>query len=230
MAKHIGVIGIGTFGGNVVRSLAQTQTDVVAIDENSDKIDEVSDLCAHAVHADATDEKVIRELALHEMDAVIISIGGNLEASILITMLLKNMGAPFVIVKAMSPLHATVLKKIGADKIVFPERDMAQRLAKSLISPDILDVIEVSPSYSLVEIKTPKKLAGKTLKESDIRSRFGIYVVAIKRKEPFVTDEGETDFKEDLHIAPDPNEEITEGDTLVLIGRIDQIQSLKELS
>jgi trk system potassium uptake protein TrkA len=126
-------------------------------------------------------------------------------------------------------LHAKVLRKIGADRIVFPERDVAERLVNSVLSPNILDVIDLSSDYNIVEIKTPKKLAGKTLKDSQIRTIYGVNVVAIKRKEPFIDDEGNTDFKETLSLSPTSEYELAEGDVLVIIEN-DKISKLKELS
>lgn len=228
--KQIAVIGLGTFGENVVRFLQKADCEVLAVDENEDRVQAVSEFCTHAIEADATDERVLKELALNKFDIVVVAIGQKLEASILITMLLKNMGVKNVITKALTPLHAKVLRKIGADRIVFPERDVAERLVNSVLSPNILDVIDLSAEYNIVEIKTPKKLAGKTLKDSQIRTIYGVNVVAIKRKEPFIDDEGNTDFKETLSLSPTSEYELAEGDVLVIIGKTDKISKLKELS
>ncbi|MFC1546360.1 potassium channel family protein [bacterium] len=225
--KEIAVIGLGTFGRNVVKALAKTDCEVIAIDENQEKVQDISEIAEHAVQADATDEKVLRELGVFEMDVIVVAIGQNLEASILVTMILKNMDAKFVIAKALSTIHAKLLRKIGADKIVFPERDLAERLVNSLISPNILDIIELSPDYSLMEVKIPKKFADKTLKECDIRSKYGINVVAIKRKEPYILDDGNTNFKEVLNISPEADYEMCEGDILMVIGEREKLAKLK---
>jgi trk system potassium uptake protein TrkA len=227
--KQIGIIGLGIFGTNVVKALSKEDCEIIAIDTTEEKIKEVAEFITNVVKADATDEKILKELAFNEMDEVVVAIGDNLEASILITMILKNMGVKNVIVKANSALHAKVLMKVGADKIVFPERDEAEKLAKSLISSNLIDVINFSDIYSLVEIKVPKSLNEKTLFESMIRTNFGLNVVAIRKKVPFITDDGDTDFKEELNISPNADDVIEEGDSLVIIGENDKVEKFKKL-
>ena len=131
--KQIAVIGLGKFGANVVKSLSKENCDILAIDISEDKVKEISDFINNVIVADATDEKILEKLNLKSMDTIIISIGNNLEASILITMILKNLGAQKLIVKANSTLHAKILLKVGADKTIFPEKDEAEKLAQSLI-------------------------------------------------------------------------------------------------
>jgi trk system potassium uptake protein TrkA len=227
--KQIGIIGLGVFGTNMAKALSKENCEVIAIDISEDRIKTVSDILTNVAQADATDEKILKELAFNEMDYVVIAIGNNLEASILITMLLKNMGLKNVIVKANSSLHAKVLMRVGADKIIFPEKDEAEKLAKSLISSNIIDMINFSETYSLVEMKCPKCLNGKKLIDSDIRNKFGLNVVAIRKKQPFITDSGDTDFKETLNISPDPDDIIEEGDSLVIIGENNNIEKFKTI-
>lgn len=227
--KQIGIIGLGIFGLNVVKALSKENCEIIAIDIIEEKLKEVSNIINNVVKADATDEKVLQELDFKDMDEVVVAIGDNLEASILITMLLKNFGTKKVIVKANSSLHAKVLMKVGADKIVFPERDEAEKLAKSLISSNILDVIDFSEEYSLIEIKVPKFLYNKNLLESQIRNKYGLNVVAIRKKIPFLTEEGDTDFKEELNISPSPEDFLEEGDSIVIIGENKNIEKFKKI-
>lgn len=227
--KLIAVIGLGTFGYNVVKFLDSTDCDVLAIDESENRVQSVSEFCLHAVQANATDERVLKELGLVKYDVVIVGIGQNLEASILVTMLLKSMGVKHVITKALTPLHAKVLRRIGADRIIFPERDVAERLVNSVLSPNILDMIDISSEYNLVDIKVPKELTSKTLKEADLRSKFGVNIVAIRRNEPVIDDNGNTDFKEAMHISPESDFELEEGDVLIIIGKIVDIKKIEGL-
>ncbi|MFC1566564.1 potassium channel family protein [bacterium] len=227
--KQVAVIGLGTFGQNLVKFLTKAEFEVIAIDKDEMKVQEVSEIAAQAIQADSTDEKTLTELGIANMDVVIIGIGQNLEASILVTMILKSMGAKNVIAKALSSLHANVLRKIGADRIIFPERDVAEKLAKSLESSNIVDTIILSSVYSLMELKAPKGLVGRNLKEAEVRKKFGINVVAIKRKVPFITDDEQTDFKEDVNISPNADDNIEEGDILVIIGQNEEIEKMKRI-
>jgi trk system potassium uptake protein TrkA len=148
-------------------------------------------------------------------------------------MILKNIGVKKVIAKAKSALHADVLMKVGADKIVFPERDEAEKLAKSLVSSSIIDMINFSEEYKLAEIGVPKTFTGKSLMDADIRRKFGLSVVAIRRKLPSINDDGEADFKEELNINPMAEDIIEEGDSLLIIGeneKIDKFEEFKQLN
>ncbi len=227
--KQIGVIGLGIFGQSLVKALSKSNSEIIAIDLEEDRVKETAKFINNAVKADATDKNILEELAFNEIDEVVIAIGDNLEASILITMLLKNLGVNRVIVKANSALHAEVLSKVGADKIIFPERDEAEKLAKFLMSSNIIDIIDFSDDYSLVEIKAPGMLIGKNLFESQVRNKFGITVVAIRKKMPYFTDAGETNFKEVFNIFPNAEVVIEEGDILVIIGENSKIGKFKEL-
>lgn len=222
------VIGLGTFGMNVAKKLAEKGAQVLAIDEDEEKVKEVSTFVTQAVQADATDEKTLRELNVSDADAAIVAIGENMEASILITLLLKEIGVKRVIAKGISPLHGQVASKIGADKVVFPERDIAERLAESLVSPSILEQIEVSPEYNFAEVLAPARFVGKTLRQLDMRTHYRLNVIAIKRKTPYLLDSGESEFKEEVIIAPEPSEEISEGDIIVVLGKDKDIQKIKE--
>ena len=231
--KQIGIIGLGIFGQNVVKSLADENCEVVAIDIDESKINEVSDYIDKVVQADASDEKILRQLGFHEFDVAIVTIGENLEASILITMILKNIGVKKVIAKAKSALHADVLMKVGADKIVFPERDEAEKLAKALVATSIIDMINFSEDYKLAEIGVPKTFMGKSLMDADIRRKFGLSVVAIRRKLPSINDDGEADFEEELNINLMAEDIIEEGDSLLIIGengKIEKFEKFKQLN
>lgn len=226
--KQFAVIGLGTFGRNVARILTEKGCQVLAIDENEKNVEEISRTVTHVVVADATEEKILRTLGIQDMDGAIVSIGEDMSASILITLTLKELGVNMVVAKAISKLHAEVLRRVGADKIVFPERDIAERLAENLVSPNIIEEIQLSPEYNIAETFAPKEFVGKTLGELNMRTKYKVSVIAIKRKVPFVTDDGKTDFEEKMNIAPKAEDTIEEGDTLALVGRSEDINKLRE--
>ncbi|REJ19712.1 MAG: potassium uptake system protein, partial [Paenibacillaceae bacterium] len=169
-------------------------------------IQDVVNKVTHAVAADSTDEEALRALGLRNFDVVVVAIGQDIQASILTTIILKELGVPYIIAKAQNELHGKVLSKIGADKVIFPERDMGQRVAHNLILPNLLDFIELSDDYSIVELEAPPVMVGKNLKQLDIRARFRCNVMAIK-----------TGGR--MNIAPNAEDSIREGDILVIVGK-----------
>ncbi|TGB05083.1 potassium channel family protein [Halobacillus salinus] len=205
MKKEFAVIGLGRFGGSICRELSREGMEVLAIDLDEDKVNEYKDIAGHAVIADSTDENVLRELGLRNIDHVIVAIGDNIQASILTALMLKELGIKTITVKAQNDYHEKVLNKIGADHVVHPERDMGKRIAHNIISNNILDYIELSDDHSVVEVKAGSKMSGRTLVDLDIRAQYGCNVVAIKRKK-------------DVIVSPMATEEIRESDVLIVIG------------
>jgi len=226
---QIAVIGLGTFGISVAKELSKKGIQVLAIDTNEQKIQEISSSVTQAVVADTTDKKVISELGLADFGAVVVAIGDNREASILSTLILKEIGVKNIVVKGLDDQHAKVLQKIGADKIVFPERDMGEKLAEMLVSPNIIEKIELSPAYNMAEVIAPQSFIDKTIKDLDVRAKYKLHIIGIKRKAPFIKDDGETDFKEELLIAPSASEILQDGDVLVLIGTYTDIDKVKKI-
>jgi len=223
------VVGLGTFGASVARTLIEKGCEVLAIDEDEEKVKEISEIVTQAVQADATDEKTLRSLGVDKMDAAVVSTGENMEGSILITLLMKELGVKTIVAKAVSASHGSVLRKVGATRVVFPERDMGVRLAESLATPSILEHIELSPEYSIMEVHAPESFIGRTLREIDVRAKLGLNIIAIKRKLPYLTDTGESDFKEDILITPGADEQVADGDILVVIGPNKRIDNLRNL-
>lgn len=207
MKREFAVIGLGRFGGSICRELSAEGMDVLAIDNDEDRINEFKDIAAHAVIADTTDEKVLKELGMRNIDHVIVAIGEDIQASILTTLMLKELGIKKITVKAQNDYHEKVLIKIGADQVVHPERDMGKRIAHSIISTNILDYLELSDAHSIVEVKAGKKMHGKTLVDLDIRAKYGCNVVAIKRAD----DKG-------INVSPEPDLKIDMEDILIVIG------------
>ncbi|RXZ84771.1 TrkA family potassium uptake protein [Paenibacillaceae bacterium] len=204
--KQFAVIGIGRFGSSVAKSLFEMGFQVLAIDANEQRIQEVIHVVTHAVTADSTDEEAMRSLGLRNFDVVVVAIGEDIQSSILTTLILKELGVSTIIVKAKNDLHGKVLHKIGADKVVFPERDMGFRVAHHLISPNILDFIELSDDYSIAEIKATGTMIGKNLKQLDVRAKHRCNVMAIK-----------TGTK--MNISPNAEDLIEEDDILVIVGK-----------
>lgn len=205
MKKEFAVIGLGRLGGSIVQELVALGASVMAIDIDSEKVDEFAQIATQAVVADTTDESVLRSLGIRNFEHVVVAIGENIQASILTTLILKEIGVPRITVKAQNDHHEKVLLKIGADQVVHPERDMGRRMANNMLSNNILDYLELSDEYSIVEVKANRELVGHTLIDLDIRAKYGINIVAIKRDHH-------------LLVSPQAIERIKDGDILVVIG------------
>ncbi len=216
-SKQYVIIGLGRFGTSIAKTLYSLGNEVLAIDVDEEVVQEISQDVTHAVQADSTDEGVLRSLGLRNFDVAVITIGSDVQASIMATLLVKELGVKYVIAKAHNEIHAKVLYKIGADRVVFPERDMGIRVAHNLCSSNILDYIELSPDYSIMEVTALNKWVGKSLKDLNLRSRFGINVMAIKRGN-------------DINISPEADEYIRKGDILVVIGGTEELKVIEEYS
>ncbi|HEX5564014.1 MAG TPA: TrkA family potassium uptake protein [Sporosarcina sp.] len=205
MKKEFVVIGLGRFGGSIVNELVELSVDVMAIDISPDRVEEFAQIATTAVAADTTDESALRSLGIRNFEHVVVAIGENIQASILTTLILKEIGVKRITVKAQNDYHAKVLRKIGADQVVHPERDMGKRIANNLVSNNILDYLELSDEYSIAEIRANEKLAGFTLIDLDIRAKYGVNIVAIKREAQIL-------------VSPQAIEEIQLNDILIVIG------------
>lgn len=211
--KQFAVIGLGRFGSSVARTLSRMGFDVLAVDTDEERVNDISEEVTYAVQVDAMDEQALKSLGIRNFDVVIVAIGQEVQSSILVTVMLKEMGVPRVVAKAMSELHGKVLQKVGADMVVFPERDMGVRVAHALVSRNILDQISLSPEYSIIELIAPTEFWGKTLQESAMRREYGVTVLAIRRGT-------------DIIISPGAKQVIREGDILVVLGRNDKLKRL----
>lgn len=178
--KSYVVIGLGRFGSGLARSLCRQGAEVLAMDIRPDLVQQVANEVTHAVVGDAQDKEVLRALDVRSFDCAVIAIGDNLAASVLTVMNLKELEVPYVVCKAHDETHRRVLEKLGVDRVVIPELEYAQRLARSLYSHNVLDYIELSKDYGILEIPAPKSWAGKTLKELNVRAKLGINIIAVK--------------------------------------------------
>ena len=169
--KQFVIIGLGRFGSSIAKTLYSLGNDVLAIDKDEDVVQEIADNVTHAVQLDATDENALKSLGIRNFDVAVVTIGDNIQSSIMATLLVKELGVKYIIAKGHSDLHAKVLYKIGADRVVLPEKDMGIRVAHNLVSSNILDYIELSEDYSVMEIQVLDEWSGKTLNELKIRRR-----------------------------------------------------------
>ncbi|MBQ8004556.1 MAG: TrkA family potassium uptake protein [Oscillospiraceae bacterium] len=210
------VIGMGRFGCSLAVELSNLGHDVLVIDKNEEKIEAVADRVTHAVIGDARDENVIRSLGARNFDVAVVAIADNVEDSVLITIMLKELGVKKVVAKAQSLLHMKVLQRIGADETVLPERDMGKRLAQHLSSKNIIDFIELSDDHSIVELEAPADWYGKSLAELNIRAVFGINIIAARDK-----------TGKNLCVSPGATYVIKEGEILIVIGENGDIKRLR---
>lgn len=224
MKKQYAVIGLGRFGHAVARTLVELDCEVLAIDNDEEKVRAVSDFVTHAVILDAMDEKALRSAGAQNVDVAVVSIGENIEASILVVMILKELGVRCIVAKAVTPLHGRVLENLGVDRIVYPERDMAVRIAHSLIRPTIVEQLELSADYSIIEIPAPDVFVGKSLKDTRMRTDYGVNLIAIKN---IVQEAGGR--KERWNVNPLPTDVIRKGDLLVLVGKNEDLDRLSNL-
>ncbi|MHC1746021.1 MAG: TrkA family potassium uptake protein [Negativicutes bacterium] len=214
--KQFAVIGLGRFGASVAMTLLKMGYEVLAIDSNPEQVQKFSDAITHVVQADTTDENALKELGIRNFDTVVVAIGADIQANTMTTLLLKELGVNRIVAKASNSLHGKMLEKIGADRVVYPERDMGQRVAHNLAAPNVLDYIELTPEVSVVEVSAPQILIGKSLAEAELRSVYGINVVAIKRGERMI-------------VPPLPEEQIRAQDILIVVGDSVGAQRLEEL-
>jgi trk system potassium uptake protein len=203
--KNFAVIGLGRFGGSICRTLSDEGFEVLAIDKNEERVNAYAMIASHAAVGDTTDEAVLKSLGIRNFDHVIVAIGDDIQSSILTTLILKELGVTHITVKAQNDYHEKVLIKIGANQVVHPERDMGRRIANNIISNNVLDYLELSDEHSIVELVANGHLDGNTLIDLDIRARYGINIVAIKRGQ-------------EIFVSPQADEEIKEGDILIVIG------------
>ncbi|MFZ8786605.1 potassium channel family protein [Thermocrinis sp.] len=211
--KTFGVIGLGRFGYHVARTLAQGGAEVIACDVDEEKVREISEYVSLAYVLDATDAKALKESGIANVDTAVVSIGENIEASILIVVQLKELGVKEIVAKAVNPLHGKVLEKLGVDRVVYPEKEMAIRVAHSLLVGEFIEEIPIGEKHSLFELKAFDFMLGKTLRELDVRRRFGVSVLAIKRGE-------------NLIVNPVGDEKVLPGDILVVLGTTEQLSSM----
>ena len=211
MEKQYAVLGLGSFGESVALTLENMGCDVLVMDDSYEKIQDISDKVSYAMKADVADPDALQALGGINLDGVVVAVSENLEAGIMATMLCKEMGIPLVVAKAKNKLQGAILKRVGADRIVYPEIEMGSRVAKSLVSREFMDWIELSNDYSMVEIAVPDKWVGRTLVDINVRERLGINVVGII-------------INGKIDVTLDPQKPLPEGGILIVIGANDVLE------
>lgn len=214
--KSYVVVGLGRFGSETARQLYRCGCEVLAIDLQGDLVQQVANDVTHAVVGDSRDKEVLRALGVGEFDCAVIAIGDDLASSVLATMNMKELGVPYLVCKAHDDVHRRVLQKLGADRVVIPEQENAARLAKSLSSPNLLDYIELSEDYSIVELPAPKAWIGKNLKELNVRAQLGVNILAVRR-------DGVMD------VSPVAEFAFAQGDIVVALGDTKALDALQKL-
>lgn len=215
--KNYVVIGAGRFGESLALTLTDLGNEVLVIDKNEDIVNKLSPYVTHAVCADIMDEKIVQELGISNMDVAIVSMGSNLEASVLATLALQSAGVKHIVCKAKTVLHSSVLKKLGADEVVIPEHDMGRKLAYNLDSNNVVDFFNIADGYSIVEIYTPNKWVGSTIEKLDVRARYGINILGIiKLNGEFIGN-------------PEPSEIIEDKDKLVILGTAEEFSVIEKI-
>jgi trk system potassium uptake protein len=214
--NRIIVIGLGIFGLNIVKDLFESGFEVIAIDKNKDAIQNIRDYATKAIVADGMDKEIMKAIGIHGDDTVIISFGEDLAASTLITLHLKQLGVKNIIVKAPNDEHKLILEKVGATDVIIPEKEIAHKVAKSLISPNVLDYLPLSDDYMIFEMAPPNSFLGKTIAELQLRGKYHIEVIAIR---DIISDR--------IHMVPQADFVIKDGEVLVVVGKEKDIQKIK---
>lgn len=210
------VIGLGRFGGEVARSLCRQGCEVLAMDVSSDLVNQIAGEVTHAVVGNAQDKEVLRALGAGSFDCAIIAIGDNLAASVLTTMNLKELNVPYIVCKAHDATHRTVLEKLGVDRVVIPEYEYADKLARNLVSHNVLEYIELSEDYGILEVPAPKSWVGKTLRELNVRAKLGVNIIAVNSGEK-------------TSVSPAADYSIGAGDVLVVLGDTKSLKAVQKL-
>lgn len=210
------VVGLGRFGSGVARELCRLGCEVLAMDVSNELVSQVANDVTHAVVGDGQDKEVLRALGAGEFDCAIVAIGGDLSASVLATMNLKELGVPKIVCKAHDETHRRVLEKLGADQVVIPEQEQASRLARSLSSPNVLDYIELSDEYGIIEVPAPINWEGKSLRDLNVRAKLGLNILAIRRGGTF-------------NVSPAADFAFAQGDIMVVLGNSKALKKVQKL-
>jgi len=212
------VVGLGSFGSNVAKTLYERKNEVLAVDVSKEKIEEVKAFVSHAVNMDAADKENLQALGIKEMDVVVVSLGPEMEASILTVLYLHEIGAKRIVAKALTEDHAKILEAVGATEVIYPEKDMAIRTALKLSCPNILEYLPLTSGVGIQEIAPPEKFIGRSLKELDLRNKYGIQVIAIKELIP-----------EKTNFVPHADFVIKDSDILIIMGEEKKLQKINSL-
>lgn len=216
--KKFAVIGLGNFGFNVAKALYEDWNEVIAIDNDRSRVHAIDAFSTEALVLDATDRDSLKTLGLENMDGVIVSTGTKISTSILICLYLKEIGVKTILAKAQDEDHGKILKKVGASEIIYPERDMARRVARGLSTPNVLDFIPLSEDFDLLQVGPPSEFIGKSLKDLNLRAKYNVHIIAIKELVP-----------ENFVLVPPATFVIKDSDILMILGKSEDIKKIKAL-
>lgn len=217
--RRVGIIGAGRFGMALAQSLAESGTEVLLLERNGALVQQALEVVSESVQGDATSARILEEAGFAECDVAVVAIGSNIEASMLALANCKDLGIPLVYAKASSELHGKILLKLGADQVIYPDRDSAHRLAHTIMSGGAFDLLEISEGCSIAEIDVPDSCADKTLAQADLRKKTGVTVLCIRRLD-------ENPKKPRAVLIPGPNDQIHADDKLIVFGTRRQIDAL----
>lgn len=217
--KHFAVIGLGNFGFHAAKALFEEGNEVLAIDSNKARVQAIDPFSTEAIVLDATEKDTLKALGLEHMDAVIVSTGTKISISILICLYLQEIGVKNILAKALDYDHGKILKRVGATRVIHPERDMAVRISKGLSRPNVLDFIPLAEEFDLIQIALPKKFVGKTLMKLDLRAKYNVHVIGIKEQNP-----------ENFILVPPADFVLKESDVLIILGKTADVRKIKALA
>lgn len=212
--KQVVVIGLGRFGSSLARTLTELGHEVLGLDRDLRKVEDIAESVTQAAQVDATDEDALREMGVRNFDIGVVAIGTDVKSSILVTLLLKRLGVEMVISKAQDELHGEILERVGADRVVYPERETGVRVAHGIAAPNVVDYLEVMPGYGIAKLVAPPAFEGRELGQLDLKARYGLTTLVLQRGE-------------ELILNPARSEVVRRGDTLVLAGRDEQLDALR---
>ena len=218
MKRLFTVIGLGRFGYSVAQTMVEKGCEVLAIDKDEERIQAISDIATFAVQCDATDERALKAVSAQNVDVAVVSIGENIEASILIVQTLKEMGVKSIVAKAVAPIQGKILMNLGVDEVIYPERDAAIRLGHRLVSPGVIEYLELSPGFSVEEVSVSDSLSGLSLEEIKSRGKHNLNIIGIKQQVSRMV-KGRIMTDETFNFTPKPDDVVEKGDVLVMIGQ-----------
>lgn len=216
--RQIAVIGLGNFGSRLARELVEQGAQVIAIDKEKARVEELKEFATYSVALDATDENALRSVGIGDVDVAVVCIGVDIEANLLITLLLKRMGVPKIWSRAISPLQQEILRALEVDSIINLETEMGKLVARNLVAENVVKHVHLSPGYGVAELRVPSAFVGKTLRQINARKTYSINVIAIKKRVPQITEGGERTFQDFTENVPSPDVPLEETDVLVIVG------------